>query len=342
MSGNSEMSYDATEIDEESEFDPPGYCSDEPNDFAGCEFLCVLRTPGGRFTATKSFRPDPTGMRTAVKATDYNSGWLFLCTLTGLENLEQFFQLLQELSTDPGAFIIRGMLADWSAVQRQHRLSKKEGFVVYRRGVKGHGNAGYFSEWDRKLHMLDLDAVTLPEKLSVVSNPEACVKWAVDHLLPPEFGDANFVYQLSSSAGLTKLDNELNVHLWFITEQSYGNDNLRAWARWWNAKQQRKIIDPALFTTVQPHYTSAPELLDGLVDPLAGRRLGLVYRPERTVRLNMPPAEEFTAELKSRQKRATSALNQTDGTGQRSSLAMIASAVWVQTNGLALVLCSAR
>src|SRR5216684_8995425 len=72
-----------------------------------------------------------------------------------------------------------------------------------------------------------------------------CVKWAVDHLLPPEFDDASFVYQLSSSAGLTKLENELNVHLWFITEQSYSNDNLRAWGRWWNAKQQQKIIDPA-------------------------------------------------------------------------------------------------
>jgi len=37
-----------------------------------------------------------------------------------------------------------------------------------------------------------------------------------------------------------------------------------------------------------------------------------------------------------------SALNQTDVTGQRSSLAMMASAAWVHTKGLGLVLCSAR
>ena len=153
--------------------------------------------------------------------------------------------------------------------------------------------------------MLDLDEVSLRDAMSVVSDPEVCVKWAVDHLLPPEFGDVSFVYQLSSSAGLTKLENELNVHLWFITERSYSNDNLRAWGRWWNAKQQQKIIDPALFASVQPHYTSAPELLDDLIDPLAGRRLGLVYRGERIVRLNMPPAEEVATEQKSRQKRAT-------------------------------------
>jgi hypothetical protein len=39
---------------------------------------------------------------------------------------------------------------------------------------------------------------------------------------------------------------------------------------------------------------------------------------------------------------STSALSQTDGTGQRSSLARIASADWVQTKGLGLALCSAR
>jgi hypothetical protein len=37
-----------------------------------------------------------------------------------------------------------------------------------------------------------------------------------------------------------------------------------------------------------------------------------------------------------------SAPNQTDGTGQRSSLSKIASADWVQTKGLGLALCSAR
>jgi hypothetical protein len=244
---NFEPKHDTTAIDEEPEFEPEPYCSDEPNDFAGHEFLCVLRTAGSRFTATKSFRPDPSGLRTAVKAADYKSGWLFLCTPTFLENLEQFFELLKELSTDPSAFIVRGIYLGWDAEPKQHPETKRIGFVVYRRGIKGHGADGYFSDWERRLQMLDLDAVTLPEGLSVVTDPEACVKWAVGHLLPPEFRDANFVYQLSSSAGLTKLDNELNVHLWFITERDYGNDDLRAWARWWNAKQQRKIIDPALF-----------------------------------------------------------------------------------------------
>jgi hypothetical protein len=38
----------------------------------------------------------------------------------------------------------------------------------------------------------------------------------------------------------------------------------------------------------------------------------------------------------------SSALNQTKVTGRRSSLAIMASSDWVQTNGLGLALCSAR
>jgi hypothetical protein len=152
--------------------------------------------------------------------------------------------------------------------------------------------------------MLDFDGVSLPEHMSIVDDPEACVKWAVDNLLPPEFADASFIYQLSSSAGLTKRDNELNVHLWFFTNREYANAELREWGKWWNAKQRRKIIDTAVFTEVQPHYTNEPELLDGLIDPLASRRLGLVRRARRTVKLCMPTAEEVAAQLQTQRARA--------------------------------------
>ena len=189
---------------------------------------------------------------------------------------------------------------------RQHRVTKVPGYAVLRRSVDIHGYDGYFQDVPHQLQMLDLDGVFLPDDMSVVANPEACILWAVDHLLPPEFREASFVYQLSASAGLTKQDNELNVHLWFFTNREYWDEDLQVWARWWNAKQHRKIIDPAVFTAVQPHYTNEPELLEGLVDPLAGRRLGLIRRHRRTVRLYMPTEQEVAAELGLRQKRAIS------------------------------------
>ena len=157
--------------------------------------------------------------------------------------------------------------------------------------------------------MLDFDGVALPDDMSVIVDPEGCINWAVDNLLPPEFADASFIYQLSASAGLTKLDNELNVHLWFFTNREYSNVQMRTWAKWWNATRQRKIVDPAVFNEVQPHYTNEPELLDGLIDPLAGRRLGLIRRRRRTVKLNVPTDEEVATELKTKRERAIKQYN---------------------------------
>ena len=277
---------------------------ERPGDIESPELWSVLQTPGGRFRAGKSYRPDPSASRAAVKAEDYKLGPVFFCTLVVVHHLDDVFDLLRKLSSDPSAFVIRGMLADWSLAKGRHRVGSGHGSYVYRRSVKVHGSEGYFVDFPRQLQMLDLDGVPLPNEMSVVADPEQCIQWAVNHLLPPEFSHTSLVYQLSSSAGLTKLENELNVHLWFFTTQGYSNEELRAWARWWNAKQQCKIIDPTLFTAVQPHYTNEPELLDGLIDPFAGRRLGLIIRPQRAVKLYMPNAEELGSELKSRQSRA--------------------------------------
>jgi hypothetical protein len=301
----SRMDQNMSEDPTSDPFDDDYVERDEPNDFAGVEFLWLLRTSASRHRAGKSYRPDPSGLRHAIKAADYKSGEIFLAQLYSVENLEDFFEYLQEWATDQSVFLVRGHYENfWGTTQKRHKITGHTGYVIYRRSVKTRGAEGYFAEYPRKLQMLDLDGIPLPEGHSVTGDPEGCVKWAVDHLLPPEFQQTSFIYQLSSSAGLTKLDNELNVHLWFITDQGFDNDEMRAWARWWNAKQQRKIIDPALYTAVQPHYINEPELLDGLVDPLAGRRLGLVQREHRTVHLYMPSTEEIAAELGSRHKRA--------------------------------------
>jgi hypothetical protein len=227
---------------------------------------------------------------------------MFLHNSVVIDCLEDVLDLLKSLSTDPCAFLVRGVWEDCAG--EPGRQTEMPGVVVYRRSVAIHGDQGYFRGEAHQLQMLDLDGVPLRDEMSVVSDPEKCIKWAVDHLLPPEFRDASLVYQLSSSAGLTKRDNELNVHLWFFTNREYWDTELRAWARWWNAKQQRKIIDPALFNSVQPHYTNEPELLEGLTDPLAGRRLGMIRGRRRTVKLYMPTTEEAIAELGSRQARA--------------------------------------
>lgn len=168
----------------------------------------------------------------------------------------------------------------------------------------GRHEDGAVIDVDRQLQMLDLDGVALPAGMSVVDDPEPCVVWAVDNLLPPEFREASFVYQMSCSAGMTKPDDTLSAHVWFFTDRPHSNAQLRRWGGWWNAKQQKKIIDTAVFNPVQPHYTNDPGLLDGLVDPLAGRRLRMVCRRRCTVRLYLPAEAELRAEGRLKVQRA--------------------------------------
>ena len=84
---------------------------ERPGDIESPELWSVLQTPGGRFRAGKSYRPDPSASRAAVKAEDYKLGPVFFCTLVVVHHLDDVFDLLRKLSSDPSAFVIRGMLA---------------------------------------------------------------------------------------------------------------------------------------------------------------------------------------------------------------------------------------
>ena len=215
--------------------------------------------------------------------------------------------MLKGLAPDPTAFLVRGKLAAGVGQWGRHRATGELGYQTVRRTVARHGPNGAFEPQRRRMLMLDLDGIQLPAGMSIVTDPAACIRWAVENLLPAEFRDVDYVYQLSSSAGLTKADDQLNVHLWFFTDRPFEDEELRKWALWWNAKQRTKIVDPALFNSVQPHYVSDPELLEGLVDPFAGRRLGWVRGNRRAVPLYMPSQGEVLHEMRLRGERAKSA-----------------------------------
>ena len=278
-----------------------------PEDYIGPEIQTVLQTlePGCR--AGKSYRPDPSGNRRAVKAQSYRAGTKFFATQYIIDGLKDLYALLDKFASDPTAFLIRGVLAPWAGVGRKLRRTGEYGYETVRRLVSIHGYGGAFEGERRQLLMIDIDGASLPAGFNVVADPQTCVEWAIEELLPPEFGDVSFIYQLSSSAGLTYPDDELRVHLWFFTERPFWDEEFRDWAHWWNAKQQNKIVDPALYNPVQPHYVNDPELLDGLVDPLAGRRLALVQRVWNTVRLYMPTPAEVAEQVRLRDRRAETA-----------------------------------
>ena len=84
--------------------------------------------------------------------------------------------------------------------------------------------------------------------------------------LPVEFRDAAYCWQMSNSAGFKP---GLRAHIWFWLAESLTSAQLKAWA---NSKWQGDSpVDVALFQPTQWHYTSAPVLDEGVVDPVPVR-----------------------------------------------------------------------
>ena len=83
-----------------------------PEDYPGVEILSILHTLQKHNKAGKSYKPDPTKEHRAIKAADYQLGQQFLCNFVTIQSLDDVYNLLQRLSGDPTAFLIRGMLAE--------------------------------------------------------------------------------------------------------------------------------------------------------------------------------------------------------------------------------------
>ncbi len=67
---------------------------ERPDDYVGPEIQTVLQTLEKGCRAGKSYRPDPSGRRRAVKAADYKAGTKFFATNQIIEGLEDLYWLL--------------------------------------------------------------------------------------------------------------------------------------------------------------------------------------------------------------------------------------------------------
>ncbi len=176
----------------------------------------------------------------------YSAGRYFRCEDLPCSSLDGLHSILVQLQDLPQAFIIRGAPVDGGALA-----------IASIRRTKGN-----FRDVPRHWVMLDIDGVPLPSGIDALSS-EALVH--VVSLLPPEFQGVSFIAQWSNSAGLKP--GVIKVHLWFWLETPLGSTDLRGWAKTLGA-----LIDPAVFNTVQPHYTARPVFVD-MEDPAPIRTL---------------------------------------------------------------------
>ena len=88
------------------------------------------------------------------------------------------------------------------------------------------------------------------------------------------FHNASFYWQWSCGHGLDG-GKTLRAHLFFWSSEKHTDQEYENWAKWVNGEAGWKILDHAVFRTVQPNYTAAPILGEGVDDPMPSGRNGI-------------------------------------------------------------------
>lgn len=192
---------------------------------------------------------------------DYQDSKYFQLVQRKVGGIRELSGLLTELERRPECCLIRGAyVGDEVAAQRDGS--------EYRPG-RVRRTLDYFN--DQPLHtvLVDVDGF-VPQTVNPNEDPAAAIEEFITTKLPAEFSGVSYHWQLSNTFGHQTKLGQLRVHLWFWLETAYTSAQLYSWA-----KSTAYQGDIALLQTVQVHYTAAPKMGPGLVDPVAVRS-GLV------------------------------------------------------------------
>lgn len=206
----------------------------------------------------------------SLQKQDYDRATYFKAEGVEVNGIHELSRLLSNLESDSHRFIVRGLLADdvdTSTVIRR-RMRRGDGGI-------GNPNEYPFLDEPQPWAMIDVDKLPLPQSIDLLQQPEEAVRYVISQL-PEEFHDVDVHWQLSSSAGLSPDDHVISVHLCYWLDKPVSNEMLRRWARAVDFQHSRRLVDPALFNPVQPHYTASPTFGKGIDDPFVGNRSGFL------------------------------------------------------------------
>jgi hypothetical protein len=266
--------------------------------------------------ATKTIKRADNG---ELFAEPFDAGWLFWVRIEECADISGLSQLLSSLENNSRAMIIRGeplpeVDLDRKVCRRKHGTALREAYFQ---------SASVGRRWV----WIDFDKIALPPDWDLVSDPIPAVNYLVS-LLPPEFRNVSYHWQLSSSAGW-KNPGLISAHLAFWLDRPWHDDELNTWAKAWNAKCGFQLIDPRPFNAVQPHYVAAPRFEDGAIDPLP-QRSGFVEKASDEVALVRIESDEQKPKVKkTRSEKAESKTTNDDAeaTGSEADLARVKTAL---------------
>ncbi len=191
---------------------------------------------------------------------DYKIGQFVAWTDGTVRDIRDFYPKLRNLQKNPKAFAIRGRPSD-AIMQKPLGYNAKtgqQGRVGNRRTLRLNPGDGDIVDAPRRLHSFDIDGVTLPAGIDVISTPEAAVRWFVANHLPPEFRDVTLVVQWSNSAALTAPTSMFKAHVWWWSDRPYSTPQIWAWGKWWN-RTHGTVVDTMIYTEVAvPRVTMPP------------------------------------------------------------------------------------
>lgn len=234
----------------------------------------------GDKASTKHYTIDPE-TNTAKKG-HVSTSYMHNSVTVEIDNLADMFEVLESVRTNPNAFIIRGKGVEDVQVGVRRTKEDPQNFVE----APTAWVCLDFDEWK-----LDDDEYLCRDKNMTrdVFAPPRTSHEAIEHIirydLPPEFRNASYIYQWSSSAGLEyegrPVKEGTNLHLFFMLDRALIDRELTAWLETIGEQRYRKrVFDTSVFRTITPifvgnHIVKDPRIADVIED---SRKFGVVVK----------------------------------------------------------------
>tara|TARA_R110000851_G_scaffold235523_2_gene388077 strand:- start:6030 stop:8342 length:2313 start_codon:yes stop_codon:yes gene_type:complete len=219
------------------------------------EFLILSPVP--KSICTKQIKKDKTVSHRVAKNFKFQT--------QKFETPDELFDQLEKLQQAPYCFIVRG-----------HPTKSVDMSCDVRRIVRKDGD-GTIAPTMRRWVTLDIDGLPSGKKAKILASafdprdPESTIRDIID-LLPSVFHDVSCHWRYSSSAGFK--GDTVSCHLTFVMDVPVSDEDLKRYFQTFNESFMgvygRRLVDPALFNPIQPHYTAAPIITD-VEDPMTKR-----------------------------------------------------------------------
>jgi len=200
-----------------------------------------------------------------IKKSDYDRCYEYEYNFAECGNIQDLYELLAWLATQPTMCIIRAKLK--TNITPNTKVVRQKSSV----------GAPFMENPDGvDFIMCDFDKIDIPEWLP--NDLDYYLEYLIS-TLPEYMHEVSYVYQWSSQAGMDNWKT-LRCHIWFWLEEARTDKQMENWANSLT-HDDIKVIDPSVMRTVQPNYTANPIFGEGVLDPLPGTRVGLINKKQK-------------------------------------------------------------